>query len=215
MRTRIKICGVRDLPGALAAAEAGADAVGFVFVPASIRNITPADALEIALVLPPMITKVALLVDPAPDDAARLAAEFPLDAIQLHGSEDERAVADVREAVGCPVYKAVRYDPDSIGDELRRWEAVPEVDAILVDGSAGGQGTAFDWAGLARAAAGVEAPIVLAGGLTPDNVADAIAAAHPFAVDVSSGVEKPRGVKDPALIARFARAVHRADAADD
>ena len=109
--------------------------------------------------------------------------------------------------------KAVRYDPATIKQDLERWSAIDEVDAILVDGGAGGEGVSLDWNGLAAALDGIGAPIILAGGLTPENVEAAIGIVRPFAVDVSSGVERERGIKDPELIERFCAAVRRADAA--
>jgi phosphoribosylanthranilate isomerase len=125
---------------------------------------------------------------------------------QLHGSEDVPTV----KACG-PAIKAVRYDAATIRKDLELWDSVDEVDAILVDGSAGGEGTGFDWAGLKAALEGVSTPIILAGGLNPQNVGGAIRAVRPFAVDVSSGVERERGIKDPGLIEAFCRAVQDAD----
>jgi phosphoribosylanthranilate isomerase len=115
------------------------------------------------------------------------------------------------------VIKAVRFDPATIRAELELWGDVEEVDAILIDGSAGGKGVAFDWSALADAVGGpgapkVEKPLFLAGGLTPENVGAAIRAVRPFAVDVSSGVERERGKKDHALISAFCAAVRQADA---
>ncbi|TVQ59172.1 MAG: phosphoribosylanthranilate isomerase [Phycisphaerales bacterium] len=210
-RTRIKICGVRDLDTALHAIDAGADALGFVFAKASPRYIDPRLAFQIMGAMPPMATTIGLFVDASIEQYMKIERLCPTDYAQLHGRESEHVVS----ACGPRVIKAVRFDPETIAHELERWSNIPEVDAILVDGSTGGQGVAFDWTALAAArdaAQGV--PIFLAGGLTPENVGEAIAAAHPYAVDVSSGVEIPGepGVKDPDRVEAFCAAVREADA---
>jgi phosphoribosylanthranilate isomerase len=209
-RTRIKICGVTDESGALAAAEVGADAVGFVFHGASPRNISPERAWEIAGLLPPFVSSVGLFVNASVEAFTRTEEVCPTDLSQLHGDEREEVV----RACGPNIIKAVRFDPATIGRELARWSDVEEVSAILVDGSRGGEGTSFDWAALANAietADEFEKKIIVAGGLTPGNVGAAIRAVRPWAVDVSSGVEKRPGVKDPSLIAAFCAAVRAAD----
>ena len=206
-RTRIKICGIRDEDGLLAAADAGADAVGFVFVESSPRWIEPRTAWHLAGLLPPMITTVGLTVDLSLDDFAEIESSCPTGLNQLHGNEPDEIV----RTLGPDLIKAVRFDPDTINDRLRHYDAIDEVTAILVDGSDGGQGEAFDWSLLAGASQDIAKPIILAGGLTPQNVGEAIRTVRPFAVDVSSGVEKERGVKDPALIEAFCRAVREAD----
>ncbi|MGP1272241.1 MAG: phosphoribosylanthranilate isomerase [Phycisphaerales bacterium] len=206
-RTRIKICGIRDEAALRAAADAGADAVGFVFLPSSPRAIDPADAWALAGLLPPMVTTVGLTVDLSLDEFAQIESNCPTGLNQLHGDEPDEVV----RALGPDLIKAVRYDEATIADRLRHYDAMPEVSAILVDGSAGGLGERFDWNGLATAAGDIATPLILAGGLTPENVGEAIAVVRPFAVDVSSGVERERGVKDPGLIAAFCRAVREAD----
>ena len=210
-RTRIKICGIRDLDTALVAAEAGADALGFVFAPGSPRTIDPDAALEIATYLPPLVTKVALLVDPTPDQITWLGRRFPFDLLQLHGRESPETVARCRMACGAPIVKAIRYAPDTFESELACWGACGDIDALLIDGGAGGEGVSFDWSKAAGPLEAFSHPVVLAGGLHAANVADAIRAIGPFAVDVSSGVERARGAKDPALIEEFCRAVREAD----
>ncbi|MCW5777556.1 MAG: phosphoribosylanthranilate isomerase [Phycisphaeraceae bacterium] len=208
-RTRVKVCGIRDLDAALAAAEAGADAVGFVFVRGTPRYIAPDEAFEIMSCLPPMVGTVAVLRDATLDEFLEIEQQCPTAWTQLHGSEPESLVRDC----GPGVIRAVRFCADTIERDLRRWDAVEEVDAILVDGSAGGTGEAFDWRALAPLMRGEGKPIIIAGGLTPENVGEAIAACRPYAVDVSSGVESSPGVKDHAKIEAFCRAVRRADAA--
>jgi phosphoribosylanthranilate isomerase len=208
-RTRIKVCGLRDESAVEAAVEAGADAVGFVLVESSTRFIEPEHAADLMMLLPPMVTAVGVVADLSVDAFCDLEQRFPAPLMQLHGSENTKTVA----ACGPGVIKGVRFAPATIEADLARWNAVDEVDAILIDGSAGGEGTAFDWAALAPLLGPLGKPLFLAGGLTPDNVARAIAALHPYAVDVSTGVESAPGVKDTALIEAFCAAVRRADAA--
>lgn len=208
-RTRIKVCGVRDLETALAALAAGADTLGFVFVKESPRYIEPAQAWSIIRELPPMHTTVGLTVNATVETYSRIERECPTDYGQLHGAESE----DVVRACGPRVIKAVRYDGATVERELARWSAVEEVDAILVDGSAGGRGESFDWAGLAKVAPACSKPLIVAGGLNAANVGEAIRAVRPWAVDVSSGVERERGVKDAGMIEAFCEAVRAADAA--
>jgi phosphoribosylanthranilate isomerase len=210
-RTRIKICGIKDVDAALAAAKAGADAVGFVFHPASPRFIEPSVAWEIVGALPPFVSTVGLFVDMPLEKFCDIEEQCPTDMSQLHGNEDEELVAEC----GPNVIKAIRFDPDTIAEELARWDETPEVAALLVDGSTGGKGETLDWGRLALHTDGRgddAKPIILAGGLTPENVGEAIKIVKPWAVDVSSGVEKSRGAKDPGMIEAFCAAVHRADA---
>lgn len=207
-RTRVKICGIRDLDAAEAAAASGADAIGFVFVRSSPRFVEPADAWRIAGTLPPFVATVGVFVDATVDAYSDVEEVCPTDFGQLHGDEDEETV----RRCGPRIIKAIRFDPNTIERELRRWSAVEEVDAILVDAAAPGSGRAIDWSALAHARASCSKPLVLAGGLTAENVAEAIRVVRPYAVDVSSGVERAVGEKDPALIRAFCRAVRRADA---
>lgn len=211
-RTRIKICGIRDDEGALAAIDGGADALGFVFFEDSSRWIEPEEAYSIVRALPPLVSSVGLFVNASIEDFDRVSRECPTDFAQLHGQEREALV----RKCGPRVIKAVRFDAGTIRSELARWAALDEVDAILVDGSAGGQGTAFDWSALGDAREAADGrPIFLAGGLTPDNVGEAIRAARPYAVDVSSGVERAGrpGEKDPSRVRAFCQAVREADSA--
>ena len=212
-RTRIKICGVRDEEIALTAVECGADALGFVFYDGSPRFVAPERAYEIACFLPPFVTRVALMVNPKPADLVELGRVFPFDVVQLHGTESVEDVRACREA-GAQLVKAIRFDAETVGADLQMWGEVEEIDALLVDGSVGGRGTAFDWEAFAAVQEVCPHPIILAGGLTHDTVGDAIRAVGPYAVDVSSGVERSRGVKDAGLIAAFCEAVRMADAGD-
>ncbi len=203
MRTRIKICGVRDIETAHAAADAGADAVGFVFVESSPRHITPEDAWPIVQSLPPFVSSVGLFVNASIDDYADTEQVCPTDFGQLHGTEPEKTV----RACGPRLFKAIQFNPGTIENDLRYWSSIEEVDAVLVDGSTGGEGTALDWSALAAAKDACTKPLILAGGLTPENVAEAVRTVRPYAVDVSSGVESSPGVKDPRKIASFCTSV--------
>ena len=205
-RTRVKICGLREAADVEAAVRAGASYVGFVFFPKSPRNLLPADAARLAATVPPGVAKVALTVDA--DDAAldALLAQVPVDMLQLHGHESPDRVADVRARFGLPVMKAVGVADEA---DLPALEAHGRVaDQLLVDAKPpkgavlpGGNGLAFDW----RLIAGRRWPVpwMLAGGLTPENVAEAIRLTGARQVDVSSGVERAPGVKDADRIAAF------------
>jgi phosphoribosylanthranilate isomerase len=207
-RTRIKICGIKDDEAIFAVVEAGADAVGFVFVEASPRYVDPDTAFALMSVLPPFMSSVAVVADPDIDAFSDIEEVCPTTYIQLHGNENEKLV----KALGPDVFKAIKFDPATIEAELKRWENNEDALAILVDSPVAGSGEAFDWTQLAKFTDHISKPIILAGGLTPDNVGEAIRVVRPYAVDVSSGVERERGVKDPALIERFCRAVRAADA---
>lgn len=212
-RTRIKICGIRDHDTALVAADAGADAVGFVLAEGSPRTIDADLAAEIVFALPPLVSSVAVVQDLSVDEFAELEQACPATLVQLHGKEPEGVV----RACGPGVIKGFRYEAATIESNLRRWGKLAEVDAVLIDGSDGGAGTAFDWSALRphlneAIEGGYACPVFLAGGLTPENVGEAIRAVRPYAVDVSSGVESKPGVKDHGLIRAFCRAVREADA---
>ncbi|QYK46921.1 MAG: phosphoribosylanthranilate isomerase [Phycisphaeraceae bacterium] len=207
-RTRIKICGIRDIDSAIACANAGADAIGFVFVKASPRAITPDEAFEIQASLPPFLSTVGLFKNASLDFFCDAEETCPTTMVQLHGDESDQLI----QQCGPNLIKAIKFDAATIAKDLARLSKINEVDAILVDGSSGGQGTSFDWSALKPHADALDLPLIVSGGLTPDNVADAIRILRPFAVDVSSGVESAPGVKDPALIHAFCDAVRKADA---
>jgi phosphoribosylanthranilate isomerase len=201
---RVKICGITNLDDALAAVDAGADALGFVFAEeAKARNrfIAPEDAYEIISKLPPFITTVAVTVN----DPMELLAQYLIymDCIQLHGEELPGHLPIEHLAI-----KAFRARPDMMVDEMlpyhtRAWL----IDAYSGD-TRGGTGHTCDWE-LAKAAVETGRPVILAGGLTPDNVAEAIQTVRPFAVDTSSGVEAAPGKKDHDKVRRF---IHNAKA---
>jgi phosphoribosylanthranilate isomerase len=206
-RLFVKICGITSVADAEAAAAAGADAIGLNCYPRSLRYVTPARAAEIVRALPPRRPlRVGVFVNAPPAEIAALDAALGLDVIQLHGDEDPEYVA----RVGPKAMKAIRVTgPESLA-ALRSYRC----QAFLLDGPAGGAyggaGRGFDWS-LARAAKGVWR-LVIAGGLTPHNVAEAVTAARPYGVDVASGVESEPGVKDPALMQAFVAAARAAAA---
>ena len=200
MPTRVKICGITRLEDALEAVRLGADALGFNFWPGSKRFIAPADARRIIAALPPLVVTVGVYVDPSHDEAEAAAAISGVQVMQLHGDERPEAC----RAFQRPVVKALRVAGPEVLEQLARYAGLA---GILLDAASpgyGGSGATFDWS-IAREAAR-RVPLLLAGGLTPDNVGEAIRAVHPWAVDVASGVESSPGVKDPDRMARFIRA---------
>lgn len=188
--------------------EAGADAIGLVFAHDSPRRIDPAQAGRIVADLPPMVTAVGVFRDQSPAEAASIADRVGAQVVQVHGRFDESDAA----SIGRRVIRAVRFDEATIGEALDRLRRRDEVTAVLVDGSVGGGGEAFDWSALARHRDAFAKRLIVAGGLSPENVGEAIGALRPFAVDVTSGVEAATGRKDPALIRAFCKAVRDADA---
>lgn len=204
---RIKICGITRSEDALEAARLGADALGFVFYAPSARATDSATARHIISALPPFVTTVALFVDA---DAAAVRAvlnNVKIDLLQFHGNED----AQFCTSFGLPYLKAVRMAPEV--NLLQYAVSHPGAAGILVDsyveGVAGGTGATFDWA---RIPSNFGRPIVLSGGLDADNVGAAIARVRPWAVDVSSGVEAGKGIKDKTKMARFIEGVRNATA---
>ncbi len=209
MNLRVKFCGLTAASDVEAAARARAAYVGFVFFPKSPRNLSPEEAARLAAEVPPGLCKVALTVDASDDWLDVVTETVPLDMLQLHGRENPERVAEVRARYGLPVMKAVGVATEADLPALEEYGRV--ADQLLVDakppkGAAlpGGNGVAFDW----RLIAGRRWPVpwMLAGGLTPENVAEAARLTGARQVDVSSGVESAPGVKDAGLIAAFARA---------
>lgn len=205
-RTRIKICGLTREADVDAAVQAGADATGFVLYPQSPRALPLARAAELARRLPPFVTPVLLFVNAAADEVARAAAALPQALLQFHGDETPAEC----DAAGRPYLRAARMAP---GFDLLDFAArFPRALGLLLDAHVegyGGGGKAFDWSAIPP---DVPAPVVLSGGLNPANVIDGIARVRPWAVDVSSGVESAKGIKDAGLMRRFCEAVRRADA---
>jgi phosphoribosylanthranilate isomerase len=207
LRTRIKICGITRPEDAVTAARLGADAIGLVFYTPSPRAVTLLQARAIAAVLPPFVSIVALFVD-ADARAVRAALEsLPIGLLQFHGDEPPEAC----RAYGRPYIKALPM-ADGI-DVHAQAERYADAAGLLLDTwhpkLRGGSGEPFDWARVPRR---LHLPVILAGGLRPENVAAAVAQARPYGVDVSSGVESAKGIKDAARMAAFIRGVHSVDA---
>ncbi len=212
MRTRVKICGLTTLDTAQACVAAGADAIGLVFYPPSPRALTPKQAQALVAAIPPYVQAVGLFVDAQPDEVATTVAQVGLDVVQLHGSETPAQCAAIGRLTQRRWYKALAVRPgvDVLG-QVQAYAAAG-ASAVLLDAwhpqLHGGTGQAFDWRLWPRQA-GV--PLILAGGLTPDNVAAAIGLTRPHAVDVSGGVERQKGVKCPTRIHDFLTGVQAAD----
>ncbi|MBT4530155.1 MAG: phosphoribosylanthranilate isomerase [Phycisphaerae bacterium] len=193
--THIKICGLTDGESVDVAVGSGAHAIGFVFVPSSPRFIEKHEADQLMLQLPEEVIGVAVL-----QDAPSLTPfEHWNGWLQLCGKENVSTV----ESAPCPVIKAIEWNEKLV----RYWDGCKNLKAILVDGSTGGLGKTFDVTELAKIIPTLRTPIIIAGGLTPDNVQEVIQQAKPAAVDVSSGIESESGVKDPEKICAFIQAV--------
>lgn len=205
-RTRVKICGITRVEDGLAAAEAGADAIGLVFYPRSSRWVEPTAAAAIVAALPPFVTTVGLFLDAEASFVREVMARAPLDLLQFHGAE----APGYCNSFGRPYIKAVPMaETDDVAGYVHRFG---EARALLLDshggGRIGGTGKRFDWSLIPDVP---DKPLILAGGLDPHNVAEAISRVRPYAVDVSSGVEAARGIKDPALIQAFMQTVTGTD----
>jgi phosphoribosylanthranilate isomerase len=201
---RVKICGITRHEDAELAASLGAWAVGFNFWPGSKRRCDPAVAAGIARALRRRIEPVGVFVNPTLDEVERLAEEIGLTHVQLHGDEGPSFAAAVAQRSGARVIKAIRVASRADVVDAERFHP----DLLMLDGP--GNGRAWDWALAAERRN--RTPLVVAGGLTADNVADAIDAVHPYAVDVASGVEAEPGIKDPERMRAFFAAVAGAHA---
>ena len=204
--TRIKICGITRLEDGLIAAAAGADALGFVFYPPSPRYVGVEQAAEIIVSLPPFVTSTALFVDQSADEVTRIIGLTGVDLLQFHGDESPEFCT----SFGPPWIKALRMKPGlDLVYEIERYRSAR---GILLDayrpGIPGGTGEAFDWEQIPAALA---SQIILAGGLTVENVGRAVQQVRPWAVDVSGGVEAAKGIKDPERVRGFIAAVKAAD----
>ncbi|HET6249246.1 MAG TPA: phosphoribosylanthranilate isomerase [Tepidisphaeraceae bacterium] len=216
-RTRIKICGIRRAADAVAAAQAGADAIGMVFHPAAARFIDENQAREILAALPPFVTPVGLFVDAPINTVRQTARSLGLRHIQLHGHEDAAYIRELAEFV---ILKAVRVDRSTFSTELAQWrsEGLANLAGIILEtpsASPGGTGLVNDWDFVRECRSkglfqGLPA-IIAAGGLTPENVAAVVRDVQPWAVDVSSGVESSKGVKSAEKMAEFVKAARSND----
>jgi len=215
-RTRIKICGLARTEDVQTAVEAGADALGFVFYPDSPRYVTPDHARELIAAVPPFVTTVGLFVNAAASEVVQTVERTGISLLQFHGEETAETCAGIAAAVNLPFIRAFRVKPDANPQDLIQYErkyraASPRFSGLLLDSHSqayGGSGKVFDWTLISKE---IAHQVVLSGGLSAQNVAGAIKRVQPYAVDVSSGVESSRGVKDAGKIRAFISAVHAVD----
>ncbi|MGD8874188.1 MAG: phosphoribosylanthranilate isomerase [Gammaproteobacteria bacterium] len=206
LRTRVKICGITRVQDATAVVQSGADALGLVFYPESPRHVTLEQARKIAAGVAPFVTVTGLFVDAATSAVQEVLASVPLGLLQFHGQETN----DQCNCFGLPFIKSI---PMKSGTDLSSLlSAYPDAAGFLLDAwqpeTHGGGGIAFDWQQVPE---GIQAPLVLAGGLTPGNVATAIRTVKPYAVDVSSGVERDKGIKSRKKIEAFMKEVRNSE----
>ena len=212
MRTRAKICGITRVEDVHAVANAGCDAIGFVFYPPSPRHVTLEQAEILIRAVPAYVQAVGLFVNSRADEIQAILNKIPLDILQFHGDETPEQCQAIAQQVGRRWYKAIQVKPDL--------DAVAEIQgyqdagasAVLLDAwhpdLKGGTGHSFDWDTFPK----LNIPLILAGGLNPDNIEQAILTTQAYAVDVSGGVESAKGIKDQQLIERFMQGVHRGSA---
>lgn len=210
MRTRVKICGLRQVEDIQATVHAGADAIGLVFYPPSPRAVTAEQANILSQYLPPYVQLVGLFVNAQLDEIQAILQKVPLDVLQFHGDETPKQCQTIAQTFGRRWYKALQVKDDVNMDELlKQIDAYRQAgaSAILLDAYhpdlKGGTGHTFDWTKFPKS----DIPLILAGGLSPENVADAIQLTQPYAVDVSGGVEQSKGVKDSEKIYQFVQQV--------
>jgi phosphoribosylanthranilate isomerase len=205
LRTRVKICGITRAQDAKAAVAAGCDAIGLVFYRPSSRYVSAEKAAEIVAGIPPFVSVVGLFVDAEPSEVKAVMQQVRLDLLQFHGDES----AEACQQYGVPYMKAIRVKADT--NLLQYANDFKHAKALLLDafieGVPGGTGHIFDWNIIPKA---LTMPVVLAGGLTPENIGLAVKQVQPYAVDVSGGVEINKGIKDAAKIAAFMRGVRDA-----
>ncbi|MDA1027086.1 MAG: phosphoribosylanthranilate isomerase [Planctomycetota bacterium] len=194
----VKICGVRTPADLEACAAAGANSVGLVFAPGSPRELAPTEVIDLIAEMPDELEPIALFVDPAND----LVDAWPGAWIQLHGEETPERVTAIAAMTGHRIIKAIPFDADAV----LAWDEHPDVEILLIDGPRGGSGEPFDHAALAPLLATLAKPVIIAGGLDPETVAEVVRGLQPFGVDVSSGVESTRGIKDHDRIRAFVAA---------
>ncbi len=203
MRTRTKICGITRIKDALAAVEYGADAIGLVFYKHSPRCVSVEQAAAISAALPPFVSIVALFVDPTQAEVNAVLSQVRVNVLQFHGNEPEAACTQY----GLPYLKAVRVKSDT--NLIQYAQSYQSTKALLLDTysehAVGGTGQVFDWSLIPK---NLPIPVILAGGLTPENVRDAVKQVQPYAVDVSGGVEASKGIKDPVKVAALMAAIH-------
>ncbi|WP_180110879.1 MULTISPECIES: phosphoribosylanthranilate isomerase [unclassified Acinetobacter] len=212
MRTRAKICGITRIQDIQSVVQAGADAIGFVFFAPSPRSVTAVQAAELIQHVPPYVQTVGLFVNASAADIQNILKISPVDILQFHGDESPEQCQTIAQTVGRRWYKAIQVKPDL--DVISEIQAFQEAgaSAVLLDAwhpeLKGGTGHSFDWAQFPK----LDIPLILAGGLKPDNIEEAIQITGAYAVDVSGGVESAKGIKDQQLIERFMQGVHRGSA---
>ena len=215
MRTRAKICGITRVQDIKAVVDAGADAIGFVFFPPSPRSVNKAEAIALVQAVPTYVQVVGLFVNATADEIAEILKDVHLDILQFHGDESPEQCQQIANHVRRRWYKAIQVKPDATSAEMietiHQYQQVG-ASAMLLDAwhpeLKGGTGHRFDWTQLPK----LDIPLILAGGLTPENVEDAIHTTGAYAVDVSGGVESSKGIKDQQLIERFMQGVQRGSA---
>jgi phosphoribosylanthranilate isomerase len=212
MRTRVKICGITRQQDIQSVVNAGADAIGFVFFPPSPRSVTIEQAQILSTHIPAYVQLVGLFVNASIEEIQQTLKHVPLDILQLHGDETPAQCQQIAQATGRRWYKAIQVKPEiDLISTIQQYQQVG-ASAMLLDAwhpeLKGGTGHSFDWNQFPQ----LDIPLILAGGLTPDNVEDAIETTHAFAVDVSGGVESAKGIKDQQLIEKFMQGVHRGSA---
>ena len=208
MRTRAKICGITRVEDIHSVVQAGADAIGLVFYPPSPRSVTVEQAQQLLTHIPPYVQTVGLFVNASPEEILAVLQNVALDVLQLHGDESPEMCQQIAQLTKRRWYKAIQVKPDlNLINEIQRYQQAG-ASAILLDAwhpdLKGGTGLQFDWSQFPK----LDIPLILAGGLNPDNIAKAIALTQPFAVDVSGGVEAQKGIKDQRLIKKFMQGVH-------
>lgn len=212
MRTRAKICGITRVEDVHAVANAGCDAIGFVFYPPSPRHVTLEQAEILIQSVPAYVQAVGLFVNSHADEIHAILNKVPLDILQFHGDETPEQCQAIAQQVGRRWYKAIQVKPDlNVVAEIQRYQDAG-ASAVLLDAwhpdLKGGTGHSFDWDTFPK----LNIPLILAGGLNPDNIEQAILTTQAYAVDVSGGVESAKGIKDQQLIERFMQGVHRGSA---
>ncbi len=212
MRTRAKICGITRIQDIQSVVQAGADAIGFVFFAPSPRSVTAVQAAELIQHIPPYVQTVGLFVNATATEIQDILKISPVDILQFHGDESPKQCHTIAQTVGRRWYKAIQVKPDL--DVIAEIQAFQQAgaSAVLLDAwhpeLKGGTGHSFDWTQFPK----LDIPLILAGGLKPDNIEDAIQTTGAYAVDVSGGVESAKGIKDQQLIERFMQGVHRGSA---
>ena len=212
MRTRAKICGITRIDDIQSVVHAGADAIGFVFFPPSPRSVTAEQAHVLIQNVPAYVQTVGLFVNASLSEITDILKKAPVDILQFHGDETPEQCKQISQLVGRRWYKAIQVKPEmDVIAEIQQYQQAG-ASAVLLDAwhpeLKGGTGHSFDWAQFPK----LDIPLILAGGLKPDNIEDAIKTTNAYAVDVSGGVESAKGIKDQKLIEQFMQGVQRGSA---